>query len=112
MDTGGGRDNGMGHGCVRCLSRIAGVHERNVSYFVTHSTRPRARTLARVRERIGHTNEIRRVSLGCILALGSLFFFYPSLLALLLLLSSPRFFFYSPSAIRTRSRRRHGEESE
>lgn len=93
--------NGHGRGgitewdtaCVRCLSRIAAL-TRGMLVTSSH-TRPvvPARTLARVRERIEHTNEICRVSLGCILALGSLFFLSLSLFALFLLLSSPRFFF-------------------
>lgn len=80
---------------VRCLSRIA-AFTRGMLVTSSH-TRPAvpARTLARVRERIEHTNEMCRVSLGCILALGSLFFLSLSLLALLLLLSSPRFFFFT-----------------
>lgn len=62
---------------IRCHSAYCGVRERNVSYFITllRLILSRYRTLARVRECIEHSDEICRMSLGCILARDSLFFF-------------------------------------
>lgn len=111
MDTRGeGRDNGMGHGrVVRCLSRIAAL-TRGMLVTSSH-TRPvvhRAHLIARVRERIEHTNEICRVSLGCILALGSLFFSFLISLSLSSrspspFILSPFIFFFSPAICHSHS---------